>query len=220
MPTAPGYHPGHLVIPFVASLRLIWTLINGKIASNVLHVSNPDGIAINPSLCDAILGGINADARTTSYKPFLDANTTLVGIRMRDLNVENKTEFSDTVGGFVGTGAIGPLPQEVAYVVTEKSEVAGPTGRGRVYLTGFDLVTLDANGHATIAFSTAAIGFVQAVADAVFANGMTLTIATRQHDDYISPFTGNTVPGIPASFSDVVALTATDLVFDSQRRRK
>ncbi len=58
MPSSPGYHHGHLVIPLVAELRLRWQYDNGKKGSNVLHMSNPDGIAMNPSIADDILAGI------------------------------------------------------------------------------------------------------------------------------------------------------------------
>jgi hypothetical protein len=217
---SPGYHAGPLVIPNVASLRLIWAIPNGKLASNVLHVSNPGGIAINPSLCDSILAGVNADARTIAYAANLATSTSLVGIRMRDLNVANRTEFSDTIGGFTGTGATDALPEGVAFCVTLKTAVSGRQGRGRVYLTGFDRFTLTPTGRATTTLTTDAVGFVQAVSDAAFANGLALTVANREHDAYTSPATGLTVPPEIAGDNLVVGITAADSVFDSQRRRK
>jgi hypothetical protein len=220
MPRSLGYIAGPLVIPQVAEFKLRWHFPSGRTGTNVMHVSNPTGIAVNPSLCDAILAGINADARITDYKTVLSTNSDLNGIAMRNLDVPLASEFTDTIGGFPGTSGFTSLPSGVALVVTLKSATSGRTGRGRVYLGGFTDVVADAAGRATTDAVAFATGFVQAVSDAIFANGMALTIANRAHDAYISPATGLEVPAAAAGHHDVVSITVEDDVFDSQRRRK
>jgi hypothetical protein len=112
------------------------------------------------------------------------------------------------------------LPSGVALVITLKSATSGRTGRGRVYLTGYDDIASTVGGEASPDAMAFSVDFMQAVSDAVFANGMALTIANRAHDEYISPATGAVVPAAPAGHHDVISITCQDNVFDSQRRRK
>jgi hypothetical protein len=220
MPRSLGYIAGPLVIPGVAELKLRWQVNGVRFATNVLHVSNPDGIAINSSLCDAILAGILADARWTAFTTVLSLDMNLLGIAMKNLNVPLASEFQDTIGGGAGTGVVKMLPSGVALVVTLKSATGGRTGRGRVYLSGYDTIALGGAGEATNDAVTFSRDFVQAISDAVFAEGFALTIANRAHDAYISPATGIEVPAAPASHHDVVSITVSDNIYDSQRRRK
>jgi len=220
MPTTPGYIHGPLVIPAVVEVKLRWQLPTGRTASNVLHAHNPSATPITSGLADTIQNGINADARTIAYAAVLQQNCTCFGISLKDLNEERLAEFPNTVGGFNGTDASDALPQAVAFAVSLKSAVSGPRGRGRVYLPGWAESSTDANGTMSIASVLLAIGFVQAISDAIFAVGMSLTIANRGHDPYTSPFTGLEVPAQAPGHNDVIAIIAADNVFDSQRRRK
>ena len=217
--TSPGYIPGPFVIPGACEVQLVWNLANSKEAHNVLHAEFDFGTVIDSGLCDAILGGINVDTRTTAYLPFLAATTALAAIRIRSMDTALQPQFESTINGVSGTGVLGAVPEQVALVCSLKAAFTGRSGRGRVYLTGFDPVAVGGSGRATTALITAATGFVQAVSDALFPNGLHLAIATRGHSAYTSPATGAIVPATTNTSTLVQSLKVENDVFDSQRRR-
>jgi len=220
MPTSPGYIRGPLVIPNCVEVKLGWTLQTGRKGSNVLHASNPASVPISSTLADTISNGINADARTGLFAVLVNQNVSFTGVSLRNLDTARLAEFPNTVGGFVGGSVADALPAEVALVISLKSAVSGPRGRGRVYVPGWTTNSLGPEGQIIPTDATIARDFIQAVSDAIFANGMALCIANRAHDAYISPFTGIEVPAEAAGTEDVLSIVVADDVFDSQRRRK
>ena len=220
MPTGGGYISGPLVIPNVVQLRLRWDIGGVRFPNNVLHASNPASVPISTTLCDTITNGINADARATTYQGFLGLTNAFLGIGLKNLDTARQAEFIDTVGGFTGTDTADDLPPSTALVVSLKTAVSGPRGRGRVYMCGLTESSNDSGGHAILGAANAAAGFIQAVSDAVFAVGMALCVANRGHLAYTSPFTGAEVPAEDPGSNDVLSIAVQDLVWDSQRRRK
>ncbi len=220
MPSSPGYIRGPLIIPGVVAVTLKWALPNGKLASNVLHGNNFFGTAVNLAMANSIHANIALDARWTAYALTLADTVALQNVHVRDLNVGLAPEFVSDETALPGTNGSDVLPEGVALVCTLKSAVAGRSGRGRVYLTGFGSDQLDAVGHAVAGLTAAAADFVTAVSEAMTAASLSLTIAHRAHGEYTSPFTGETVLAVPASDSLVEQILVVDNVFDSQRRRK
>lgn len=217
---SPGYIPGPLVIPGVAEVRLKWMLANGRLVTNVLHASHAGGFAPTSAMANTIMNALVASGGWTGYHPHLADTTALQGIDIRDLNTANLVAWPSTVDAAAGTGTGDPLPQEVALVVSLRTALTGRRNRGRTYLTGFDTLQVDAQGHATGALTAAAEAFMLAVYAALFSSGLTMCIAQRAHAEYVSPFTGLTVPAEPAGHQTVLTMVVPDNVFDSQRRRK
>jgi len=219
MPT-PGYIPGPLVIPGVIEVILRWALPNGKLVSNVLHGENLGPVPVDPALAQALFAGIVGDAAWTTYAAHIATTAALQRVDVRDLNVALAPLFESTGAAAAGTDAFFPVPEGVALVATLKAAIAGRSGRGRVYLPGFGVDNVDAQGHAIAGLTGDAVGFVQLVSDQIFAAGMFMTIATRAHAAYVSPATGLMVPALAAGSNRVTQITVEDNVFDSQRRRK
>lgn len=220
MPSSPGYHRGPLVIPGCVEVVLRWAMANSRFATNVLHAENSFSVGVNEGLCNAIFDFIAADARWTAYALCLNSGTGLQQVKIRNLDVALAPQFESTSTQIIGTGTAGTVPESVALVVTLKSAVAGRTGRGRTYLTGFDTDFVDGNGHATSGLTAAATDFMKCVSDALVASSLDLCVAHREHDEYTSPSTGLTVLASPASTARVEQIIVQDNVFDSQRRRK
>ncbi len=220
MPRSPGYIPGPLVIPQCVEVVLEWVLSNGKKTSNVLHAFNFVPVAINAALADLIFTNILAQPEWTAYAGRLPTTTALQGVKLRDLNVALGPLVESTSAAGPGTGGTDPIPQGSALVVSLKSSTAGRTGRGRVYLSGFDISQLDAQGHAIAGLTADALAFVQMVAAQLLGQSLNLCIANRAHAAYVSPATGLMVPAAAAGTTIVDTVIVEDNVFDSQRRRK
>jgi hypothetical protein len=223
MPSSPGYIPGPLIVPNAWHMRLLWTLPNGRKASNVLGVNVPTGVT--PTVADAtnVMNEIVASAAWTALHPFLHADTSLDGIGLRNLQAASGVERLSTPPAAAGTGVANALPEEVALVVSLLTDGAGRRNRGRVYLTGFDTSGLDTDGTATAGLATAAENFITAVGAALVTGigvDYQLGLINRAHDSYVSPFTGLTVAAEPAGIRLVIEALVRDRVFDSQRRRK
>jgi hypothetical protein len=216
---SPGYIPGPLVIPLTVQVRLVWSLPNGREATNVLHAINAGAVPVNVAMANAIFDFISTSASWGLYAAFLSSETSFVRVDVRDLTSAHLGVFESAGTPVVGTGVGNALPEEVSLVSTLRTGMTGPAHRGRVYWTGFDDSVLDANGHAVADLRTA-INNLMAIVIAAFASvGLDLGVAHRGHADYVNA-RGNTVPAEAAGTDRVLQTDVRDLVFDSQRRRK
>ncbi len=217
--SSPGYIPGPLIIPLTWQVRLVWTLPNGRQASNVLHAIVPDGSPPDEANATALFDDIAAATETTTYFAFLKTTTALQFIDIRDLRTESQALVQSTSAAVPGTGTGNALPEEVALVVSLRTALAGRAHRGRTYLTGFDDTALDANGHAVAGLTAAAADWMTALKDSMLGLGMTLGIGHRGHAEYVNP-KGATIAAEAAGTDRVLTCVVRDNVFDSQRRRK
>lgn len=217
---SPGYIPGPLVIPGVIEIVLQWAMANGKNATNVLHAQNTSVTAIDVARANTVFDHIAASSDWTAYALCLNGSTSLNFVKLRNLDVANQAQFESTSSAILGTGTGGTVPESVALVATLKTGFAGRSGRGRTYLTGFEDGHIDINGHATSGLTAAAQSFMLEVQGALGVAGMSLVVANRAHDSYVSPITGATIPAASAGSHFVESIVVQDNVFDSQRRRK
>lgn len=220
MPAAPGYHRGQLVIPGVIAVTLEWLLANSTLAHNVLHCQNTLPQPMSEALCNTVFDGIVGTAEWTAYALMLNEATRLNAVKMRNLDVGGENEFVSTSTAEPGTATGIPLPAGVALSVAIKTQVSGRSGRGRVYLTGFDAdAAVDSEGKALAGLVTAAPAFVQMVREILGGQSLTLGVAHRQTDEYVSRWTGNTIPARDAGWIQCTQVVLPDAIFDSQRRR-
>src|SRR5690554_7730781 len=70
------------------------------------------------------------------------------------------------------------LPRGTALVVTKRTNRAGPSYRGRIYVPGFGEGSNEAGGRASSAAVAAALAFVEGLQDAASARGHTLAVAS------------------------------------------
>lgn len=120
------------------------------------------------------------DQVTTSFIPRWSDNLTYVGVEVRGLDAE--TDFTSFDGSGTGPGAVSgtPLPNSVSYTVKKLSGLTGRSARGRVYIFGLSVATLDTNEN--FISSTFAAHFttsVEAVRDRIDAEGWTPVIVSR-----------------------------------------
>lgn len=214
-----GRIPGPIVIPNCVAVELRWTLANGKTAKNVLHARVAAGFSATATVAEALRAAIAGSAAWTAYKAHLHTSVSFASVGLRDLRAANLPLEESTGAAAAGTGAVDPLPSEVALVATLRTAQAGRSFRGRVYLPGFDAGSLTATGNATAGTVTDATNFMSEVASALTGEGMTLCIAQPARAAYTSP-NGTVHAARPAGTADVTSQTVRDAVFDSQRRRK
>lgn len=215
----PGRIAGPVVIPNCVAVELRWTLSNGKTAKNVLHARVASGFAVTPTVAEALRAAISGSAAYTAWKAHLHTSCAFASVGLRDLRSANQPIEESTGAANPGTGAVDPLPPEVALVATLRTALAGRSFRGRVYLCGFDAGALTATGNATAGTVTDGTNFMSEVASALTAEGMTLCIAQPARAAYTSP-NGTVHAARPAATADVTSQLVRDGIFDSQRRRK
>jgi hypothetical protein len=121
-----------------------WTLPNGALGQNVLHVSKQTAGDIDAADCAAIgselktwwdtddYSGIN-----TSLQGWLSTFLTLVTIVVSDSGPGPTVQVVTNVAAS-GLAASSPLPNETACVVSLLTNTAGRQGRGRVFVPGMN----------------------------------------------------------------------------------
>jgi hypothetical protein len=72
-------------------------------------------------------------------------------------------EFLDTNPAVPGTGAGDALPPQIALAITLRSSVAGKSGRGRVYLGGWNEASNAATGDATSGVPGVGVAFINGI---------------------------------------------------------
>lgn len=215
---SPGYIPGPLVIPNTVQVRLMWNLADGSFASNVLHAQKA-GVLVDQTMADDLYTNITGAAGFAAYMDLLSSDVSLLRVGIKDLDTANQVEWESSAAASPGTGVGNALPEEVALVVTLRTNLAGRAHRGRVYLGGFIVTTCTAQGKATGALTAAAATFIQNVSDAMDALGLQFGVAHRGHAEYVNA-RGVTVPAELPGTDPVQAVIVRDNQFDSQRRRK
>lgn len=214
----PGRIAGSVVIPGAIEIRLAWALANAKAVHNVLHGRVAGGFVVTSAIAEAVFAAIKADSRWTDLRSDLSSAVSFTGVDLRDLRAANQALAASTGAASAGSAVGNPLPPEVAFCVTLRTNLAGRSNRGRVYLPGFNDTALAAGGVLAATGVGHAQAFVQAVSDALDAQGITLVIANPARAEYTGT-TGAHHAARAAGTVDVTSIVARDNVFDSQRRR-
>jgi hypothetical protein len=122
------------------------------------------------------------------------------------------------------------MPGNVALVITHRSSLATKSGRGRTYVGGWAETVNGANGSATAAAQTAALGWITAVANALTTNFGGFAVITRPQPDVVITKTitdgGITETQIlshqtakPGQVHVITLSESRNLSWESQRRR-
>lgn len=183
--------------------------LGGQQIENVIHIDGgvPSGYVV------ANLVGINNDLITwwgTHLAPILSEEVTLRSVRSTDLTTESGPVL-ETVPSVATAGEVNlpSLPNNVAVVMTHRTQKRGRSYRGRTYIPG--LPSDDANSSTDIKLSdvTALI--------AAFVSLVSTFSGTGNKIGVLSRFAGGTArsTGVFTPWTSTDANTA----FDSQRRR-
>lgn len=221
----PGHINGPVFIPGVAAMRLIWRMPSGKEVSNVLHGSG----AVAGNRTQAYVNGLYTAVQTawesTGYRPACSNLFSLQAVGYRDLSEASPNvgyaEIRSNLAATAGEATDNPLPANVSFVITLKSQFRGQANRGRIYFTGFTEDSNDANGNPEDDLKNALVDFAGAVDSLMTSHGLTLCIAqpARQaYDSPVPPFTHH--PAREAGSVPVIGISAHDQLWDSTRLRK
>jgi len=220
----PGHIPGPVFIPNCASVRLIWTLANQKQASNVLHGRYTTAPPRTQTWINGLYAAITAAFATSGLDDDISAAVTLNAVGVRDMAQTTPpggwAEIRSNVDGVPGNAADDPLPANVSYVVSLKTDGRGQGARGRVYLTGFTEAANDDPGVCDDDVSTRCVQFITGVGAAMQSNGLTLAIAhpaRAAYDSPVPPFTHHNARGADTVL--VNNITKLNNIWDSTRLR-
>jgi hypothetical protein len=222
-----GKIPGPVFINNVAAVRLIWTLPNGKEASNVLHASGIGTADLTQGQIDAKFAAIQAAfSGTGSLQTCLHQETTLQGIGVRNLSPIGSPpvahgEVTSSESGIAGTLTDNPLPQGIAFVVSLRTAQGGQQGRGRVFFGGFTEAMNTADGDADPAVFNGARSFLLGVQAALNAGtpALQLCIAHPARAAYTGR-SGAEHPARDAGFVPVTSIVTRDHNWDTVRLRQ
>ena len=220
----PGHIPGAVFIPNCLQVRLIWRLHNQKEANNVLHFSYATAPPRTQTFANSIYtlvqtawtgsGHVNSVAQLTSFQ----------AVAVRDMAPTTPSggyaEIRSNLAAMAGGTDVDPLPANVSFCVSLKTERRGQANRGRVYLCGFHEDTNDASGVPTDEAKNAAVDFIGRIDTAMQSLGYHLGVGQPARAAYDSPVPPHThhearAPGVV----DVISIAAVDQVWDSTRLR-
>jgi hypothetical protein len=210
---------GPVVIPNCAEVKLLW-LQNGMQLANVLHGNLTAAGPLNPAVAESIFSAIKANAATLTWFGHLETGISLTHVHVKDLRAPNNPTIESTGLPLAGTSAGRFSAQDLALVVTLRTQFSGKGFFGRVYLPGITEDNLADTRHFAGAVSSPAIAFLNGVNSAMTAQGLPWVVAHRA-------LQANTDPAAPpsqqqprpAGVTPITAAVLTDLRIDSQRRR-
>lgn len=206
---------------FVANAVQVRLLFNdpSRTFMNVLHLQYTTAGPLNPNIAETFFTNLKAAAAWTTYMGFLPANTTFTGVDVRDLRGPNFPLIASSSAAEPGTSPQGPLPPQVAIVLTLRTAFAGRAFRGRVFFGGLALNADDGTGHISSPGAKEAVqGAGNAIGGAMVAVGGSWGILQRWLPERTN-HAGATVPERQPAIVAVTTLTVRDLIFDTQRRR-
>ena len=220
----PGHIKGPVFIPNCLQVRLIWRLANQKEANNVLHFSYAADPPRTQTFANQIYSLVQTALTGSGHINSLAQVMSFQAVALRDMQPTNPpggyAEIRSNLAALAGGTDTDPLPANVSFVVSLRTERRGQANRGRVYLTGFHEDTNDASGVPTDDAKNAAVDFIGRIDTAMQALGYHLGIghaARAAYDSPVPPFTHHDAraPGVV----DVISITAIDQVWDSTRLR-
>lgn len=215
----PGAIPGPVVIPQAAQITIRWNLPDGKVAHNVLYGRYSGQFIGTSTQCNAMLTALSTGAQWTAMAVFLNANASIAGVDIRDVNSAAQPLIQSTGSAVPGTNAGVALPSETAIALTLRTAFAGRGFRGRLFLPGWSSNAVAAGDTVAAACVTAISNWGNTIGAALSAQGYTFSIGQRARAAYTSPITGRVFPARNANTVPIVTTVCRDNHFDSQRRR-
>jgi hypothetical protein len=205
-----------LVIPNTAQVILHW-FQGVAFASNVLGAIRPAPLLIDQGVAETLGAAIKSGLASSGLLPLLAPDVSLANVGIRDTSTAGQPEFQDSGGLVTGTAADEALPRQTALVVSCRTDRAGASYRGRVYLSGFTEISNGPGGAASTAVQTAAVAFVQACSDAMDAAGLQFAVLSRPREAGEIP--AKPITAKPGFATAITSLEMRNALWDTQRRR-
>lgn len=215
----PGHDPELKPIPQCMEVRFDYALPDGKVAHNVLHARYPTAYPGTIALANAFKTQWAALFTSSGLSTYLSTLLLLNSVSLRDLAVLNTLYIQSTSAATsVGADAGQALPLEVAAVLTQRTGISGPGGRGRIYMMGFTTLALAPSNVIFGACFTNLANFAAGIAAIFTGQGVTQCLALPSRIEYTGS-TGRHHPARAATTADVIRTEIRDNHWDSQRRR-
>jgi hypothetical protein len=215
----PGRVAGPKIIPNAMMIRLNWTLTDGKTGHNVLYSTYTGSPAISVAQADAFFSACKG-GNFSAFAAFLAPTAALASVTLLDVRSTTATEFSSTGPPAPGTSAGSAMPDEVAVVVTLKTALRGPGGRGRFYVPGWASNAEGAGGVIAATAVTALQNWVTSTLGGAFPTiGGAWVLGLPHRVGYTSPVTGRVFPDRPATTIPLTATSVKDNHWDTMRKR-
>lgn len=209
--------PGFVPSPETVRVNLHWS-IHGRPQLNVLHGHFATVGPVNPASAQNIRNAIATALSPTSWLRNLSATTTFDQVGVVDLRNSSVPEVLSTGTPIPGIDTFNAMPDQVAFVVTLRTNMTGRSHRGRVYLLGMATDIMTTDGQVQPAVATDAVAFVNAVKAAMATEGMPLAIRSPALPSRPSK-PGGTLDPKPFEITEVSLVEARDHFPDTNRRR-
>lgn len=213
-----GRDPKKHTIPNCVQVSLIWAQEDGVQAHNILGARVSAGFTPTQTIANSILTALTTGATWTALALFMPASTGLSQIMLKDRRVLDQPFIPSSVAGAAGTSVSPALPNEVAMACTFRTALVGKGNRGRMYVPGWATNALGTGNVMAGPCVTALTNWIQTIATAFSAQGLTHALIQPHRLAYTSP------KGTPhderlAGTQDITSRTVRDNHWDSQRRR-
>jgi len=196
-----------VVIEGTYSITITWALAGTDWAVNQLHALLPSADSVDAALAAAWASDIEAAHVASGLQALQPTAVSLSRVDVRDLREPALPAYSAPMTS-AGTSEAELLPRGTALVVTKRTNRAGPSYRGRIYIPGFSEEANETGGRATSAASAAALAFVEGLQDAATARGHTLAVASLYKAGSFDP-----------SANPITQLEVRDNIWDGIRGR-
>jgi len=209
---------GPTVVPQCTQVVLNWQLSDGKIGHNVLYGRYSGAFAGTVAMADAIKTALTSGAAWTALATHLSVNTALASVSLRDVNTANQAIITSIGAASPGTGSGTLLPDEVAATITLRTALTGIQNRGRMFIPGFDSLSVGPANTISPATVTALNNWALTITGALSGQGLVWVIGHKHRQAYTG-MTGTSHPDRPAGSVPITSASVRDNHWDSQRRR-
>jgi hypothetical protein len=214
-----GAVPGKKIVTSCAQVVLNWQLPNGKRAHNVMYGKFSGPFALTVADANAIYLGLSTGTQATALLTHFSPTTQMQSVDLRNVDVKDQPLIVGTVTSRPGTAATPSQAGEMAEVITLRTAIAGPGGRGRIYLPALcnaDWNAGDLMGASAVADINTWAGTIASV---LTGRGLQFVLGLAARVAYTSPITGTPHEARASVGAPITSAALRDNHWDTQRRR-
>jgi hypothetical protein len=209
---------GPVVVPQCTQVVLNWTMSDSKVGHNVLYGRYSGAFAGTVAMADAIKTALTSGGAWSAMAGHMTVNNALASVSLRDVNTPNQAIITSTGAASAGTGTGTLLPDEVAICVTLRTALTGIQNRGRMFLPGFDHLSVGPGNTIGATTVTAVNNWAATITGALSGQGLVWVIGHKHRQAYTG-VTGTQHPDRPAGSVPITSAVVRDNHWDTQRRR-
>lgn len=204
--------PVNPIVPDTYEIRVHFARSDGEEMVNTVY-ADAGGAPLDSTINAALLAVVEA-AWDDNLMPLMSNTVTMDKVTITDLNTLSGPQFINSVS-HVGALSDNPIPNQVAAVVTWRTNTRGRSFRGRTYLGGFT----EAHSAGSAPDGT----LWSAIAD--WASDLNTGLTTATHPLMVVSRYHQVVPGVPPTVPRVTNIATSveglsvDLAWKTQRRR-